>query len=357
LIYIEAVLKNYWRIFIFVDQTCFRMKSFCGALWVPALLFLWIGCKKEPVVQIKPARIVSASNLSPAKSDGTITVQTGILPPVTPQSFIANGGTSLAEFQVTSTRHILIYQLFFSATYPFIQSVSINHSGSEPNVSGNITFNGSGPFIDAGSGVSLNAEVHYTLVDSNASGRIVQLKLEHIVYRTDDEAFHDFYPGNAGVAKAMCLVNNISNITFQDPGPDTLYNGYRQIAALKLKGDTGWTLTDLPLHLTSLYSGVIPLSKLIVKSNSQIIVKSDSVQLGAGTTAETVIHFPEGFVHTAGKSEVLHIFAPVSGFYPVIITTMSPLSSLVWVDGLDKKLYGGKNNRFYKVPPGQSNFQ
>ncbi|MBS1747334.1 MAG: hypothetical protein JST21_14290 [Bacteroidetes bacterium] len=333
------------------------MKNFFYSLCLPALLFLWLGCKKEAVTQIKPEKIVASSNHSEAKSDGVITVQTGILPPVTPQSFIANGGSSVAEFQVTSTKHIVIYQLFFSATFPFIQSVSINNSGSEPNVSGTVTFNGSGPFIDAGSGVSLKANICYVLVDSMTSGQTVQLKLEHIVYRTDDEAYHDFYPGNAGAAKTMCLVNNIPNITFFDPGPDTLYNGYRQIATLKLKGDTGWSVSDLPLHLTSLYSGFIPRSKLVIKYNKEVIAKSDSVELDAGSTAETDIHFPGGFTHTAGETELLHVFADVSGFYPVIITTMSPLSSLSWNDGLGKQLRGTKNLKFYKVPPGQSNFQ
>ncbi len=318
---------------------------------------MWVGCRKDDVVQIKPEKIVSSSNLSQAKSDGIITVQTGILPPVTPQSFIANGSHSVAEFQVTSTKHILIYQLFFSATYPFIQSVSINNSGSEPNMSGTVTFNGSGPFIEAGGGVSLKADICYEMVDSLTSGKKVQLKLTHIVYRTDDEVYHDFYPGNAGAAKTMCLVNNIPDITFQDPGPDTLYNGYRQIAKLKLKGDTSWSVNDLPLHLTSLYSGVIPRSKLVIKYNNQVIAKTDSVQLNAGSTAETIIHFPGGFTHTAGTAELLHVYAPVTGFYPVIITTMSPLASFTWNDGLGAQLSGNKNKRFYKVPPGQSNFQ
>lgn len=333
------------------------MRNFFSSLCLPALLFIWSGCKKDAIVQIKPEKIVSSSNHSDAKSDGIITVQTGILPPVTPQSFIANGSSSIAEFQVTSTKHILIYQLFFSATYPLIKSVSINNSGSEPNVSGMVTFNGSGPFIDAGSGVSLKASICYELVDSLSSGQTVQLKLTHIVYRTDDEVYHDFYPGNAGAAKAMCLVNNIPDITFQDPGPDTLYNGYRQIAMLKFKGDTGWSVNDLPLHLTSLYSGEIPRSKLVIKYNNQVIAKSDSVQLYAGSTAETIIHFPGGFTHTAGTTELLHVYAPITGFYPVIITTMSPLSSLSWKDGLGVKLPGYKNEKFYKVPPGQSNFQ
>ena len=323
---------------------------------VCAIIIFFNACKKDDLPATNK-NVLTASNKSLSKTDGTITVQTGILPPVTQQSFIANGNSSNAEFQIASTKHILIYQLFFSATYPLIQSINIANLGSEPNARGTITYNGSGPFINAGEGVSLKALLNYINVDATTSGKVAQLSLTRIVYRTDDEIYHDFYPDNSGKAQTMCLVNNIPRITFIDPVyADTIANGFKQIAIIKFDSDTDYTINDLPLHLASLFTGVIRKTQLIVKCNNKIIARTDSVSLSEGSTAETNVHFDKGFKHIAGNTEMLSVYAPVSGFYDVVVTTMAPLSSFTWKDDFGITLPGTKNIKFYKVQTGQSTF-
>ena len=320
-------------------------------------IILLTACKKDIQPEKQKNNIITASNLSLSKTDGIITVQTGILPPVTPQTFVTNGSASTSEFQIVTSKRIFIYQLFFSATYPLIQSISITNLGSQPNALGTVTYNGSGPVINAGEGIALRAELFYQHVDSGVSGKTAQLKLTHIVYRTDDELYHDFYPGNAGKANMMCLVNNIPHISFQDPEQHVLYNGFKQIAVIKLQGDTGWSLINLPLHFASPYSGIIPKSSLIIQQHGKTITRSDSVYLRAGYTAETVIHFENEVKHIAGKTETLKVYAPVQGFYDIVITSMSPAAAFTWKDGFTTVIPGSKNDKFFKEQTGVSNFR
>jgi hypothetical protein len=221
------------------------MKPRFYALYFCMCISLFFSCKKEAI--ISKGSIVSSSDNSQAKGDGIITVQTGILPPVMQQTFIpnTNGTNSITEFQITTSQHIFIYQLFFSATYPAIRSTNIVQLGAQGNAGGIITYNGSGPYINAGSGLALQTQVYYDDIDSASSGTTATLSLVRIVYRTDDEQYHDFYPDAAGKAQTMCLVNNIPDIQFLDPKDDSLTNGYKEIAALKLKGDSNYTINAL----------------------------------------------------------------------------------------------------------------
>ena len=318
-----------------------------------SFLFFLLSCKKDPVVK---SGIVSAHTNSLSKTDGIITVQTGILPPVTQQCFIPNGGTSITEFQIISSQHILLYNLYFSATYPHIQYITLKNFGVS-NVGGNIEFNGGGE-IAAGAGTSLMVQVHYNNADSNISGTIAQLNLTSIIYRTDDEQYHSFFPEYAGKAQPMCIVNNIPNIVFRDPLSDSLHNGFKEIAEIKLTGDTDWTFNTLPLNFWSPYDAAIPKSKLIVKNRGiTLSTLTDSVSLQPGCSAQTLINFTGGFHHTAGATDILKIFAPVkSTGFNLITTTMSPLNSMVWTDDLGVKITGVKNDRFFKQQTGQSNY-
>jgi len=318
------------------------------------LVLCFAACKKDAVETY--TNKVSAFSSDSAKSDGVITVQTGILPPVTQQSFIYNGNSSTTEFQITSTKHIFLYDMYFTATCPFIEYITIKNYGVG-NVNGNMEFNGGGD-IAAGSGASFIVQVHYENVDSSTSGTVAQLCLTNIIYRTDDNVYHSFYAENAGKAKPMCLVNNAAHIIFQDPSSTEVINGCREIAEVKLTGDTGWTLNSLPINILSPYDAAIPKTKLMIKNQDQTInTKSDSIILEAGQNVQTVINFARGFNHIAGQTEVLKIYAHVVGSgYNTLVTTMSPLNSLIWTDGLRMKLTGAKNNRFFKQPSGQSNF-
>jgi hypothetical protein len=195
----------------------------------------------------------------------------------------------------------------------------------------------------------------YIDIDSSISGKTAQLALIRIVYRTDDEAFHDFYLQNAGKAQPMCLVNNIPHIKFENPFDQTLKNGFRQIAVLKLTSDTAYSIIDLPLHLSSPFGGFIPKSSLIVKYDGEIVGRTDSVQLDAGTTTDAIIHFEGGFKHEAGNTEVLKIFAPVFGANDLILTSMSA-DNFKWIDNLGVVIAGPKNSKFFKEQTGQAVF-
>ncbi|MBV9962577.1 MAG: hypothetical protein JO072_10050 [Parafilimonas sp.] len=336
-------------------KTKLYFRACAGRLFlVSAVALGFSACKKDAAV-INTYR-VSAFSKDMVKSDGIITVQTGILPPVTQQSFIANGNTSTAEFQVSATQHIFLYDMYFTATYPAIQYITIKNYGLG-NGNGNIEFNGGGD-IAAGGGSSFIVQIHYNNVDSNSSGETAQLCLTNIVYRTDDNVYHTFYAANTGKAQTMCLVNNIPHITFQDPSYTDNLNGCREIAEIKLSGDTGWTLNALPLNIYSPYDATIAKSKLIIRSEDKMInTKSDSITLQAGNTIQAIVNFTGGFDHVAGKTEILKIYAPVEGSgYNALVTSMFPLSSFLWTDGLGAKLSGAKNNRFFKQSTGQSNF-
>ena len=329
-----------------------KIKHF--SLRLAAAFFLFTACKKETAPINNTASVVSASDNSLSKTDGIITVQTAILPPVTPQSFITAGNSSVTRFDIVTSRRVFIFQMFFSATYPLIQFINIRNLGPAPNAGGTITYNGSGPYINAGNVISLLTRCYYSDIDNSISGQTAQLKLIRIVYRTDDEAFHDFFLENAGKAQTMCLVNNIPHIKFENPADNTLKNGFRQIATLKLTGDTAYTIIDLPLHLSSPFTGSIPKASLRVKSGGETVGTTDSVQLNPGTTVETVIHFTNKFKHQPGNTEVLKVFAPVSGFNDIILTSMSHTGSFIWKDDLGVLIRGSKNSKFYKEQTGQA---
>lgn len=312
------------------------------------------ACRKD-AVEITGQRISSFSNES-AKSDGIITVQTGILPPVTQQEFIPNGNISTAEFQVTSSKHVLLYNMYFTATYPAIQYINIKNYAIG-NTNGNIEFNGGG-IIQAGSGASFIVQVHYKNVDSLISGEIAQLCLTNIVYRTDDNVYHSFYADNSGKAKPMCLVNNMPHILFRDPDYAKMMNGCNELAEIKLTGKTDWELKSLPLNISSPYDAIIPKTKLVFKCDNKILnTKSDSVSLQHGKSIQVKINFTGGFKHNGCKTEIIKVYAPVKGSgYKLVVTSMGELNSFVWNDGLGVKLAGGKNDKYFKEPTGQANY-
>jgi len=106
----------------------------------------------------------------------------------------------------------------------------------------------------------------------------------------------------------------------------------------------------------SSFNSVIFDSKLIVISGGQeVLTVSTAINLGAGFTAQTVINFTGGFHHTAGKTEILKIFAQATG-PKGIITRLSPLASFKWKDGLGVLIPGAKNSKFFKEDSGKSVF-
>ena len=319
------------------------------------LIILFTACKKES--DFTNSQIVSSTQSSEAKTDGVIKVQAGILPPVTQKSFIVNGQSSQAQFQISTRKHIFLYQLVFTDSSKTIEYIVVNGYGVGANSDGVISLGAIG-YVDAGSGYAVNVTINYKKVDSTTSGSRSQLALTDITYRTDDDVYHDFYPQNGVKTQPMYLVNNLPHILFQNPSGDTLKRGYKQIAAVQLSGDTNWALNILPLTLSTPYSAQISNAKLIITyNNNRIAASTDLIQLGGGgNTVQAIIKFKNGFMHTSGSTEILKIFAPVTGQNALLTTTLNPLNSFVWTDGLGKRIGGAKNNAFFNEQTGTSIF-
>ena len=322
---------------------------------------LLFSCEKE----YTPANVTgTALNAAPSSSafvtDNLITMETSILPPVTPQSFVANGQSSLALFQITASQAATINQGYFSGTYPAIQYITSPDIGVAVSHNGQMGLVGLGIF-PAGTGVNLPVEVYYAPVDSSTSGSTAQLSFTGVTYKTNDGIDHDFVPKTALRAQTMCLVNNIPHVLLSNPTSTSVINGdYHQVAKIELTGDTNWVLNSLPLMLSAPTLANIPQSQLIIKSQGTTVKTSSlAIQLGVNSKAQTIIDFTGGFKHTAGQKEILTVYAKTptigSGNNP-ITTTMYPLSSFVWTDGLGVKIPGSKNDRFYKEQTGQSTF-
>ena len=59
------------------------------------------SCKKEEITSgLNAAEKSAATESTSFQSDGIVTVEASILPPATPQTFISNGKTSKAIFQI-----------------------------------------------------------------------------------------------------------------------------------------------------------------------------------------------------------------------------------------------------------------
>jgi len=316
----------------------------------------FMSCKKDYVPA--DSGVVNATNTSDLyASDGTLAVQLSILPPTTPQSFIANGGTSIVQYQLTSTIGLLDISASFTATYPAIEYAYFGGVGY--NYGGKLGIDPFASFTSSGS-ITTSGEIHYRPVDSSTSGTIAQLRMNWLSYLNYNNQSYSFNTGAAGVAPGMCLVNNIPHIMFRDPTDDTLKNGYSEIAQVDLTGDTDWVLNSLPVNLYSPNVVSIPASKLMVRSSGQKVeVTSKLFQLNPNSNAQTVLHFTVGFKHHAEKTETLKIFANVPPAYrhnTLMGTTMSPLNSFVWTDGLGKLINGSLNAKYYKEQTGAANY-
>jgi hypothetical protein len=317
-------------------------------------IFLF-SCKKD----FTPEKAVSASSNDAFVTDNLVTIESSITSTVTPQSFIANGSTSQAAFQITASQYVKLTEGFFSGTYPAIQYITSPNIGVAVSHNGQMGLVGLG-ILSAGTGITLPVEVNYAPVDSSTSGTVAQLSFTGISYTTNDGIDHDFTPKTPIKAQSMCLVNNIPHILLDTPTNSSLANNYHQIARIILTGDTSWILNSLPLTLWAQYNANIPLSKLIVKNGGNTLTTtSQSIQLGTNSRAQTVINFSGGFTHPAGSRQILNVYAKtptIGSGINQIITTVNPLSSFVWTDGLGVKIPGSKNNQYYKEQTGQVSF-
>jgi len=323
---------------------------------------LFCSCEKDLTQENTASTAIKAAPSSSAfVTDNLVTVETSIMAPVTPQSFVANGQSSLAVFQITAAQSATIDQGYFSGTYPAIQYVTSENIGVAVSHNGKMGFTGLG-IIPAGSGINLPVEVFYAPVDSTTSGTTAQLSFTGLTYETNDGLNHDFFPKTTIKAQTMCLVNNIPHILFSNPtSTAAIDTDYHQVAKIELTGDTSWVLNSLPLMLSAPTLANIPSSQLIIKNQAKTIkTTSQAIQLSVNSKAQTVINFTGGFKHLAGQKEVLSVYAktPTIGQRNnPIVTTMYPLSSFAWADGLGAKITGSKNDRFYKEQTGQATYK
>lgn len=330
----------------------------------PAIFLIFLiafsACKKESNWPENSVNSASAQNVVSGKSFGILNISTGILPPVTQKCFIANGDSSIAEFQVTATRLILLRRMDFAAP-SLVQSsyISSVYNYKVYNDTGVMTYY-IDKYIKPGSGADLFMQVFYNAVNENNSGTTARITLTHVTYVTmNDNVEHDLYLDSYIKTAPMCLVANKPGITFQNPPVSVLDNGYKEIIQVKLTGDSNWILNALPISVFAPknYSGYIPACRLIVQNNSEtIITKSDSLSVPAAGIGHTVIHFTNGFQHKAGHNQILKIYAPVNGTTANFVSSMNPYNSLIWTDGLNTKINGKLNNQYFKDDTGFSSF-
>jgi len=340
-------------------KTKVYQSSFCrSAIALMPFIFLFIACKKEEAVQSK----INSSAVNTIVGDGIVTVQASILPPATPQTFIASGdtysGSSIAEFQVTSSQQVYLYSMGLSASYPLIAGIVTDNF--HPNNNG---FCGSslGGYVYPNQGSMIQVEALYNAVDSATSGSIVHLTLTQLEYRTADEIYHTIDLGNLIKAQDMCLVYNVPHISFQNPSKHTVGANLTEIADIKLSGDTDWTLNSLPLFLSSGTQAyiAIPNSQLIIKyQGNKIATKSTAIDFNGNSPVQTVVDFTKGFHHVAGHTEILRVYAKIThdSNPGLLYTKLYPFSSLKWTDGLGAVIPGAKNAKFFKEDPGIAAF-
>lgn len=324
------------------------------------LLFLFSSaCKKNTAITNTRVNGNEAKDSIVIKNAG-ITIKTGILPPVTQKTFIPNGDSSIAEFQVIASKLILLRRMDFSAP-ALVSSSRINsiYDYKIPNDTGVMTY-----FIDRylqpGSGADLIMEIFYKNINKINSGSVAQVSLTGLSYVTTEDNM-EHYVSLAKPAKTdpMCLVRNKPGIVFQNPSDNVLENGFREIIQVKLTGDSKWTLIDLPISISAShdYNGSVNKCKLMVKNKNEVLeTESDSIHVPSESTGKTVIHFSKAFQHAAGDTEILKIYAPVSGTLVSLISTMNPYNTLVWKDALGTKLNGRQNDKFFKELTNFSSF-
>ncbi|MFT4152743.1 hypothetical protein [Parafilimonas sp.] len=315
------------------------------------LTFIFTSCQKNADT-LNSSLITAASDDSVIIKDAGITVKTGILPPVTQKTFIPNGDSSIAEFQVVAAKNIFLRRMDFSAPSIIKSSrISSIYDDKIANDTGTMTY-----YIDRylkpGSGADLLMEIFYKHVNTITSGSTARVSLTHFSYVSlEDNVEHDVYLNKPVKTNIMCLVFNKPGIVFQNPAGTVLNNGFREIMQVKLTGASRWSLADLPIFIYAppYYNGSVKKCRLIVKNkNTTLATESDSLRVPAEGSGSTVIHFTPAFQHVAGDTDTLKIYARVSGTLISLISSMSPYSGLAWKDAVSTRFGGNVNNNFFK---------
>jgi hypothetical protein len=325
-----------------------KTKPFCSALCVALLLF---GCKKEELTSNK----ISSDNVSDYATNGVVTAQVSIAPPVTQQTFIPNapnGNQSTIAIDISSTKHTVVDNLTFVGSDP--QLAAVNGHPYDYGT-GFITVSAE---IKAGTTLNQPLTLTYHNVTDSSSPFVTSFvfkQVEYHVLAVGTEQYNQLDVDSAsGSTFSMCLVNNVAHLQFRNPPAyKKLSNGYVEIARIALTGDTSFTLNALPLHFY--YDdfgsrGNFPDRINVAYNGAQIAVAPVT------SNHQSTIQFANGFKHIAGKTEVFRIFGHNFSFNPPghFYTEMGDLNNLVWKDGLGGLITGDLNSKYYKEQPGTS---
>jgi hypothetical protein len=293
-------------------------------IYLSIIIIALFGCEKE----YSSTNRVSSTATSNSSSDGILTVNASILPPVTPQTFIRGGGTSTSVYDFTASQ-------YFEIDLASLTSSSIVKSiNGQPSPGGIETTDFSGYIT-----------IKYKNVNSRTSPRISTVTLKEIDYHTNDYVSHYLTVDSiSGTCPPVCVVYNIAQLGFSSPKkyhPNP--NGYTEAADVLLYGDTAWTLNSLPMEGYDARIGGVSFPYAIAKYNG--------VKVGEGSP----IHFNGGFKHIAGQTDTLKIFYKIQiGGGELWATSMGDLNNFEWIDGVGGLITGELNSQFYKEQTGEA---
>jgi hypothetical protein len=295
-------------------------------IYLSIIIIALFGCQKE----YSPTNKVSSSTTSNTSTDGILTVNVSILPPVTPQTFLANkpgGATSYGAYDYTASQYVSIEYAYFNAspTVKMINQYPRTHF-----------------ILDI---FPSTITVKYNNVNSKTSPKVAKVTLTGIYYRTYDYAAHFLTVDSvSGGCQPVCIVNNIAHLSFYPPKKYYVYpNGYVEIAKLLLTGDTSWTLNSLPTKCYDPTNGAPFGGASIAKCKGLIV----------GKYRDGAIRFDNGFKHLAGQTDTIRLYSKIQlggGYY--LATTIGDLNYFEWVDGVGGLITGDLNSRFYKEQVG-----
>ena len=319
------------------------------------LLFILFGvsififsCKKDPTEQQHAVNSKSVSNIA---TDGTLTVQVSILPPATPQTFLANTPdsttTSTIVLQLAANANIQIDYASFKVTPNVLYLEGWNFGG------GSYIQTYWGPLIGeygkVGGSITWELPVRYRSLDSSGIA-ISQVQLLALAYHEDNYAFSGMLNVDSATGSPLpvCIVSNIPHLKFVSFKPDTLKNGAIEVAAIKLTGDTGWMLKQLPVVYTSTSPFGNSLDNFIVKFKGQKVANSTKANPG-------LLNFANGgFQHVAGQQEILRIYATnfqsYNGSHLHVSFDRSFTNPFEWVAGDGTLITPDLNKQFFKEP-------
>jgi len=139
-----------------------RAENFIFTFLIIVTIF---SCKKEETAsRLNAAEKSAVTESTSFQTDGIIAVEASILPPASRETFISNGSSSKAVFQIVSSQVVTIENAYLAGPYPTIQYVTAKDIGVAVNhESGQMGLIGVGTVDEKG--MRLVLDVFYNTVD------------------------------------------------------------------------------------------------------------------------------------------------------------------------------------------------